>query len=196
MYGNRTKTLRLFARVAAQLVASDAVGDVSFVAMWEHDVQITKTAARTAGARFDETKAATASLHQFMQQVVHADVIVCWRLHCAVFAHALGIPWILLAYRLKAFDFAASVHQMDRVIGMDVATPEMVLAQVQHVVQAPFAWRGDVEAARVGWERASRDLRSRLGPYERGDLRVIGVCRAASSEEAPFAVVGTASSSS
>ena len=44
LYGNSTKRLHLFAHVGAHLMASDAVRDVSFVAMWERDVQITKMA--------------------------------------------------------------------------------------------------------------------------------------------------------
>ena len=100
-----------------------------------------------------------------------------------------------MAYRLKAFDFGASVHLLHRVIGMDIATPDMVLEQIKRVIETPFvSWRGDVEAARVAWERVSRDLRSRVGAYEWREwrrLRVLGVCRARLTDEAPFVVVGT-----
>ena len=68
----------------------------------------------------------------------------------------------------------------------------MVLEQIKRVIETPFvSWRGDVEAARVAWERVSRDLRSRVGAYEWTRLEVLGVCRARLTDEAPFVVVGT-----
>ena len=185
-YGNDTHALKLFSKVASMLTRTKSATNVTFVALWNRDVPLVEAASKFSGAYFNGKSEKT--LQGFMDHMEHADVVVCWRLHCAVFAHSVGIPWVLLAYRLKAFEFAASVDMLDRVIGMDVATPALVLQRVHTIVNQPFAWRKDVEGAREGWNAAANHLRSRIGDSKNSCVREI--CKARSKVESTFAIIG------
>jgi polysaccharide pyruvyl transferase WcaK-like protein len=129
------------------------------------------------------------TLFELLSMINEVEIVVGMRLHMSIFAFSMQKPAVVVAYRLKHFDWAASVNAVDNVIAINETTNHKQLytlaKQVLHNPAGTANMAAHNEGARQVWSRFREDLMERSGRTSVDGFGKVcsGICQ-------DFAVVG------
>ena len=207
VYGGRGEkashhAVQVFGKLACAM-AMDGV-NVIFVSAWQADLEANEEAASLGRRNIIKTTTARKkvgtiqvlskipTLLQLLSIIKEVEVVIGMRLHMSVFAFSMQIPAVIVAYRLKHFDYAASVNLVDNVIAMNETTNHKHLYKLaKQILRNPAAgianMVGHNEGAKHMWDSFREDLIERSGRTSIDGFGKIcsGICK-----NDNFAVVG------
>ena len=194
----RQHTVQVFGRLASAM-AADGIG-VIFVPAWIQDVKANKDAASLAKKTLLKLKSVdptslnavgsikviskVPTIVDLLILIEQADVVIGMRLHMSVFAFAMETSYVAVAYRLKTFDWSASVGMVNNVnvIALDAMNHTVLYDMARRAAFNPVMHAHMVaqnEAARVMWRRFRSDVLERSGKTSMkglGENIQVGIC--------------------
>jgi hypothetical protein len=170
---HQANSIQVFGRLARNMV-EDGV-HVTFAPAWVHDIDANIQAAMFGGVRRNNSKNTTRinqrgvietlskvpTLFDLLTKMEQVDVVIAMRLHIAIFAHSMQIPFIAVAYRLKTFDWSASVDMIDHVVSIDALNHILLYKMAKKVafnldIQAKMAAHN--EGAITRWNQFKNEI--------------------------------------
>ena len=102
-------------------------------------------------------------LHAFLAEVAQLRFMVAERLHAAVLAAALGVPFVALPYKPKCLDFVESVSADARLrLDYEYLTPETLWERTREAMFGPRAADAEVAASVSRYRRLLRDTAAEI----------------------------------
>ena len=179
-------SIQVFGKLAQHMVV-DGI-NVSFVPAWSHDVDANEQAAQLARTGVQsrkiqskgrmvigtiQTTSHVPTLLDLLEAMKQVDVVIAMRLHIAVFAHSMEIPFVAVAYRLKAFDWAASVNMVNHVVAIDRMHHLLLYDMAKTVTSDPTVhvqMAAHNQGAVVLWKQFRDELQAYLLNDDDGDV--------------------------
>lgn len=128
---DRRTLLHEISRVCDQLIRAGS--EVSFFAMEKSDLEMAKTLPRAV-----TVLPWSPNLADVLSVIDSCDVIVSERLHGGILAAARRTPFVLLGYKPKILDFAASVDATHMVIPSDAASYDGIITAIDRALDEGF----------------------------------------------------------
>ena len=153
---------------------------VTFVPAWFYDIDVNTQAAAYGKRQWKHSQAAVKkvftnaidtvskvpSLLELLSMLKNVDVVIAMRLHIVIFAHSMQVPFVAVAYRLKTFDWAASVDMLKYVVSLDTVQHHLLYTLAKKAafdVTLKSQMAAHNEAALSLWRRFKDDMVEKSG---------------------------------
>jgi polysaccharide pyruvyl transferase WcaK-like protein len=126
---------------------------VVFFPMWKEDLRVQKEIVKAVGGKDVFSVNKISNVASTLKLISKLDYVVGMKLHSSVFAAAMGVPFISLAYRPKCTEFANSVGMKKYAIGTDKLSYRVLIKRFNELVKAKSRVERVLKKKKAGYIR-------------------------------------------
>lgn len=117
---------------------------IDFFALEPFDAQAIHKFIEGYGISYNRLFCIYSDPNEYLNAVASADFVLGIRLHSAVLAACVGVPFLLVNYRQKCYDFASSINQMDCLIDPQKASLEELISKKDWILKQGNSLRQEI----------------------------------------------------